>query len=422
MPIRQDQLAQRLRASREARKLTQQEVASAIGLSRSAVAQIELGHRGVSSIELQSLADLYSRELGDFLADSFAEEEPAAALFRAHPEMRNHPGWQRAVRDCLALGRELTHLESLLSIDRDVSGIAIYAHGRPASTWEAIGQGEEVAREERRRLGLGELPVASVTEVVESQGVPTAQMALPDDISGMTLFSSGAGIFVVSNGNHSLERRRFSVAHEYAHVLCDRGPASIVSRTGDRNDLREVRANAFAAAFLMPEEGVREAVRALGKGGKSRMRAEIFDGVEVVEARTRTAPGSQELQLYDVALLAFQFGTSRLATLYRLRNLGLLSEPQLDRLREQDRQQGHAVVRLLDLPRHEEHHERSEFRHRFLGLSLEAWRREEITRDKLFALAELVGLARAEMEELLDELGLAEDEGEEEPLLPGEWV
>jgi hypothetical protein len=47
-------------------------------------------------------------------------------------------------------------------------------------------------------------------------------------------------------------RRLFSYPHEYAHALADRDVASLVSKVENRSALREVRANAFAAAWPRP--------------------------------------------------------------------------------------------------------------------------------------------------------------------------
>ena len=66
------------------------------------------------------------------------------------------------------------------------------------------------------------------------------------------------GVFIVVNAVMRAVRRRFSFAHEYAHALLDRDRLGTVSRTTERDDLSEVRANAFAAAFLLPAEGVRQ--------------------------------------------------------------------------------------------------------------------------------------------------------------------
>lgn len=73
-----------------------------------------------------------------------------------------------------------------------------------------------------------------------------------------------------------------------------------VSRASEREDLREVRANVFAAAFLMPEEGVRRYVGGFGKGRQSRVTADVYDGESVLRVQHRTMPGTQDLQIYDL--------------------------------------------------------------------------------------------------------------------------
>lgn len=53
-------IASRLKCAREQARLTQAEVASALGLHRPAVSQIEAGRRSVSAEELAILAKLYA--------------------------------------------------------------------------------------------------------------------------------------------------------------------------------------------------------------------------------------------------------------------------------------------------------------------------------------------------------------------------
>jgi len=196
------------------------------------------------------------------------------------------------------------------------------------------------------------------------------------------------------------------LAHEYAHALLDRDRLGTVSRSTERSDLLEVRANAFAAAFLLPTEGVRQFMALIGKGGPSRQRADVFDEGGVVEASTRTAPKSQDTQMYDVAEMAEHFGVSRLAMLYRLRNLRLLSDSEFEGLKEhEDVGHGRAVARLLQLPEIDEDAARDEYRHRFLSLALEAFRLSEISRAKLSELVNMIGLAEIELADLLDRIG-----------------
>ena len=89
------------------------------------------------------------------------------------------------------------------------------------------------------------------------------------------------------NEDHPPRRRLFSCAHEYCHVLVDRDRGGLVSRAENREELPEVRANAFAAAFLMPEGGVRAFVRRLGKGEQSRSQLRAYDETAVVEGQRR---------------------------------------------------------------------------------------------------------------------------------------
>lgn len=411
MAITQQELGTRIRAAREANRMTQDEVAKHLGVSRPTVVQIEAGNRSVSSLELVKLAYLFGRDIREFMAESFQEEDTLAALFRAQPDVTEQPAVMEKLRECMALGRELTNLERLVGIDRDLTAVATYTRQAPRNRWEAIQQGQRLAAEERRRLGLGSAPLPDLADLLETQGVRTGLVELPEDVSGLTLSDRNIGLFVVANRAHHHLRRRFSFAHEYAHVVVDRDRAGLVSRASDRDDLIEVRANSFAASFLMPEEGVRQFVAGLGKGSPSRAYAEVFDEAGSVDVEGRSEPGSQAVQLYDVVQLAHYFGVSRLAALYRLRNLRLVSAAEFEQLKAlDDAGKGRQLAELLGLPEPDDSIVRNEFRHRFLGLALEAYRREEISRGKLTELATLVDLTADDLDRLLEDAGLNDDE------------
>jgi Zn-dependent peptidase ImmA (M78 family)/transcriptional regulator with XRE-family HTH domain len=409
MPVSREELARRLRVAREACGLTQEDVAEHLDVSRPTVAQMELGNRAVTSLELDRLARLYGRDLREFFMDEFQGHDALAALFRADSDVAQQPHVVDALRNCVTVGREVTNLERLLGLDREGGAAAIYPLPAPRNRWQAVQQGERVAAQERQRLGLGFAPLGNIAEVLETQGVRTALIDLPDDVSGLTMADPTIGVFVVANRLHAAVRRRFSLAHEYAHALLDRDRLGTVSRSTERDDLPEVRANAFAATFLLPIEGVRQFMTMIGKGGPSRQRTEVFDEGGVVEASTRAAPKSQDTQMYDVAELAEHFGVSRLATLYRLRNLRILSDAEFANLKEyEDVGYGRAVANLLQLPDIDEDAARDEYRHRFLSLALEAFRRAEISRAKLSELANMIGLDGNQLPDLLHGIGLSE--------------
>jgi Zn-dependent peptidase ImmA (M78 family) len=368
---------------------------------------MELGNRSVSSFELEGLARLFGRDMREFLRGDFRTEDPLVALFRVQPEVAAQEEVLEALRDCLALGRDVTNLERALQIER-AGAIASYPLASPRSKWNAIQQGNRIADEERRRLGLGSTPAGDLVELLEFQGLRTAVVRLPDDVSGLTINDPAIGVLVVANKEHHHWRRRFSLIHEYGHVLLDRERLSTVSRTTDQDQLIEVRANAFAATFLMPEDGVREFLAGLGKGHASRGQAEVFhDENLAASVEGRLAPGSQDLQLYDLVQLAHHFDVSRLSALYRLKNLRLVSQADFDRLKVlEETRRGADVARLLNLPEPDHHAERNEFVHRVVGLALEAFRRDRISRAKLYEIADHVEISRDDVDQLLQEAGL----------------
>jgi len=133
-----------------------------------------------------------------------------------------------------------------------------------------------------------------------------------------------------------VEARPHFKVYECVHMLVDRDRLGIVSRTTERDSLIEVQANAFAATFLAPDDGARQFMAGLGKGKPSRMRAYVFDEAGDVDVEARAGPGSQDVQLSDVVQLEHHFGLSRLAALYRLRNLRLITEPEFEGLKALD--------------------------------------------------------------------------------------
>lgn len=388
--------------------MTQDEAARHLGVSRPTFVQIEAGNRSVSSLELSKLGYLFGRDIREFVSDAeFVEKDALAALFRAQSDVASQPQVLQKLRDCMALGHELTNLERLVGIDRDVAAVASYPMPSPRNRWEAIQQGQRLAEEERRRLGLGNGPLPDLAELLESLGVRTGLVDLPDDVSGLTLSDSKIGLFVVTNGAHHYLRRRFSLGHEYAHVVADRDRFGLISRASERDDMIEVRANAFAANFLMPEDGIRQFVSGLGKGKPSRAFAEVFDEAGSLDVEGRSDPGTQALQLYDVVRLAHHFGVSRLSALFRLRNLRLLTETEFEQLKALDeRGKGKQLAELLGLPEPDHAEMRSEFKHRFLGLALEAFRRDEISHGKLRELVAMADVPPDDVDRLIEDAGL----------------
>ena len=411
--ISHEELGCRLRAAREARGLIQDRPAEHLGLSRVAISQIESGKRTVSSIELVKLARLYGRDITSFLSDeSFeGEKSPLAALFRANPDLARDERLGESLRDAVELCRAYVSLKGLLGLEGGLSVPFAYCCRDPKGVWDAIQMGEKTAEEERRRLDLGVDPIKDAAGIVEAQGIPVIEVDLGEDVSGIFMAHREAGPCIFINQKHVRQAPAFTIAHEYGHVLLDRDKITTVSRASHVRDLLEVRANAFAAAFLMPEEGVRQSLRSLGKGEDSREKLVTYGGEETpsVGQRRRLA-SEQALTVYDVVQLHHHFGTRYEAALYRLKNLKVLSDEDFERL-FQKKEEARQIAADLRLSDSEQGAQRTtkRFPRSFLGMAIEAYRREEITHARLLELAERVEVSREQVDRVLNWMGIEEE-------------
>jgi Zn-dependent peptidase ImmA (M78 family)/transcriptional regulator with XRE-family HTH domain len=384
------QLGHRLRVARERRGLTQQVVADALGLSRTAITNIESGTRAVSTLEITKLANLYNETAAYFLSPGEEKAEDVfVVIYRALPEIEGEPETKREIDRILDLYREGAGLRSLLhqAPERTVPDYA----SKLSSIRDAVRQGEFVAQEERRRLSLGTAPIINAAETISEQGVWTAAADLPDSLSGLFVNHPSIGLAILVNINHRPVRRRFSYAHEYAHSLFDRAETITTTRSQNAEQLAEKRANAFAAAFLMPADGVAEHLRQIDKGSPSRHSQTLFDVANnaMVEAELRTRPGSQSITYQDIASLARRFGVSYETAMWRLRSLGHIGTGEAETLRHQ-RDIGNKYMRELGFEDESNkigEKPEQELRAQLVRLVVEAFRQEEISRGRLIEIA-----------------------------------
>ena len=395
MNITQQELAERIRRARAAAGLTQDGLARILGLSRSAVAQIEAARRKVDSLELSRLARFLGRTVGDFLAPEF-QEDGVAVVLRALAEARQDPRVQEDLSRALAVARQIVALEEVLGIARLGPTLPHYEEPLPAGVWEAILQGEHLASQERHRLQLGTDPIGDLAGLLENHGVLVLEVALPEAVSGFT-FRFGKDLACGVNVNHHPGRRRYSLAHELCHALCDVGPADgMVSNEGGK-DPRETRANAFAAAFLLPKDSVFAFLTGSGKGYPAVM------ATEAGSARRRAPAG--RIDLWDVVGLARYFGVTREAATWRLKSLKLIGETEREELAAQAKSGlGSSLERRLNAVEQEKSPDNETIlrcaEKRLLLLALEALEREEISRRKFIELAYLAGLSEEEIGEI----------------------
>lgn len=107
---------------------------------------------------------------------------------------------------------------------------------------------EKFAEGLRNAWDLSSDPVSNMTELLESRGLRVLCISMAQPISGLTCVASSSAVnrkfpAIIVNQTHTLERRRFTLAHELGHRLYN-----FDGTDSERTSTR------FAGAFLMPRE------------------------------------------------------------------------------------------------------------------------------------------------------------------------
>ncbi len=108
-----------------------------------------------------------------------------------------------------------------------------------------------------------------IDKLVENAGLKILYKPLDNSISGVLATTDKGSKYIIVNSNHSPNRQRFSLAHEFAHYLLHRKTAEIFvnsllfrdEKSSTGADKIEVEANKLAAELLMPEELIRKMVK-----------------------------------------------------------------------------------------------------------------------------------------------------------------
>ncbi len=391
-------IGSRIKAAREIAGLTQSEVGRNLDIPQSAVALIEAGRRSVTGTELAIIAELVGMAPGSLLRRDL-DKLGVESMLESVLGNSNGRKVSNEIRRASLLFIEGEVLCDLLGRKRRPSP-PLYSSEVPKSTTDAIEFGECVAAAERQRLGLGWSSVPDLSDMILEQGIWAVSLDFPDDMSGVFLRQDSFGLAIMVNSRHSRVRERFSYAHEYGHALMDRERITAISSVSNSSSLIEKRANAFAAAFLMPEEGVKRILNLWSKGYPNRSKHAILDAAtgERLDLDIRRSSKQLQIAYTDVARLAKYFGVSYEASCYRLKSLGYVKARELSTLlslKIEANSYIKAFASCDDLERTEPASENTRsMRQELLYLALEAYRIGEISRGRLVEMYVSLGVSQ----------------------------
>lgn len=239
----------RLKALRDERGLTQDEVVAILGVgSRQIVSQIETGDRRVSGAELLKLAEGLDVDL-DYFTDPYRLEGEVEFSWRQHGlNKRDLKKYERVAGSWIAMYRfDAPRVGKPAPLMRAKLPLT-----KASSFEEASLEGERVARE----LGLGEVPAARLPDAMEKEfGILVLMVDAIPGISGAACRLPDLEAVLVNRAEVA-GRRNFDLAHELFHIMTweQMPPEYIEDACGEVKRGRiEQLADKFASALLMPE-------------------------------------------------------------------------------------------------------------------------------------------------------------------------
>jgi len=388
-------VGERLKSARRASGFTQEQVADRLAVARTTVVAIEKGERRVTPEELLAFSTCYGRGVSELvrqssfteaLAPQFRAALPSSQLERPFPEAQ-------LSRVCHELE---SRTEDYLELEQMCSAALTRDYPRPypleSSHISPEQLAEDVAQEERNRLGLGDAPISDLRALLEQAvGLRIFVYEMPSSVAGVFGYNDRFGGCVGINVKQPWHRGNWSLAHEYAHFLTTRYSADVDVLAGRWGKHRPERfADSFAAHFLMPRSGVNHRLS------------------EVEMAR------KERITIADLVTLADYFGVSLQAMCLRLEGLKRIQSGSWDRLKSGGLKPDKAR-QTLGLLRPERKH--SEWPVRYLLLAKAAFEKGQLSESQLARKLRTDILSARETMEELDNAVVA-SEGEEFQVIP----
>jgi Zn-dependent peptidase ImmA (M78 family)/DNA-binding XRE family transcriptional regulator len=250
-------VGKRLSDARKARGITQDEAAKHLGCSRPTLIAIEQGKREAKATEIQSLAKFYGRKVSDFVrqAEPLVDLQPHLRAVAQGMQEENADVFI-AIEALQKYAENYHRIESILKCRLSLN----YPREVKLGFGKVNAIAEDIAVQERNRLGLGDQPIIHLRSLLEVEvGVRIVYADLPSPIAGMFAYAGDFGGVVAVNRKHPPQRRRATMLHEYGHLITERYKPGIdyVNFPGKGKPVGEKFAEAFSMAFLMPSTSVR---------------------------------------------------------------------------------------------------------------------------------------------------------------------
>ncbi len=165
----------------------------------------------------------------------------------------------------------------------------------------------QLATKFRIESGFNTTEPISTKNILRKKNILTIYRPLSNKFYGLSMKSKEDNFFMLINSETTRGRQHFTVAHELYHLFYDDNLMHHICLDTPEYSISEKNADLFAAALLLPHEG-------------------ILNFLSPDEIK------SKNIKLATVLKLEQLYSVSRQSLLYRLKALGLLNESNLQKL------------------------------------------------------------------------------------------
>lgn len=248
MPQSDNTFGTRLKLARKMAGMSLQDLSNALvnKVTKQALSKYEQGDMNPTTEVLLSIAKALKLKPDYFLKKKSLELGQVQFRKRAALSIKEEEALIERVRDYVERYMEL---EEILNVQS--------AFVNPLEGFEIRDKIdiEKAAMKLRKEWNLGENPIPNISEMLELKGIKVIQIDDVDAVDGIAAFTStGIPIVVVNKKDKPIERIRFTIIHELAHLLLN---LSVLS--GDKK-LEEEWCHFFSTCFLIPSHMLRQMI------------------------------------------------------------------------------------------------------------------------------------------------------------------
>ena len=226
-----------LRLAREARGMTQKELADALNIEQGTLSKFETGYQMPSDSLLCQIASQLRFPLSFFYNPNQSFSSPTIYYRKLKQIPKRELYKAEAYMDLCRFGLEEL-LRSVEIPDANLFKWDVDKHGSPSNA----------ARELRKRWQVPKGPIQNLVLLLERNGIVVFMLDLAHEISGLSHIIGRIQPIIFLNRNMPADRMRFTLAHELGHLIMH-----FTENPIPKDRLVEDEAHEFAGEFLLPE-------------------------------------------------------------------------------------------------------------------------------------------------------------------------